>query len=143
MPNYGIWNVQAEKGFTNPDFLGDAIMSSLTHYSDKVAKGTHRAVDIVTKEVSDEIKKHLSFNSRTGKYVKSFRIKTSYSDIRNHRNTWYVKEPHYRLTHLLEWGHRTRNGGMTKAFPHIQFGEEIAQRRLPELMERVIQGEEI
>lgn len=131
------------KGFTNPDFLFDDIMESLTEYSDEIAAGTHKAVDIVSKEVMAGIKAHLTFNSRTGDYVKSFRMKTSFEDKRNKRNTWYVKEPHYRLTHLLEYGHAIRNGGFTRSFPHIQFGEEIAQRRLPELIEKVIQGEAI
>jgi hypothetical protein len=134
---------QLRKGFTNTDFLCDDIMSSLTEYSDDVAVRTRKAVDIVTREVSDEIKKHLSFNSRTGNYIKSFRTKTLFEDKRNKRNTWYVKEPHYRLTHLLEFGHINRNGTRTRAFPHVQYGEEIAERRLPELIEKVLQGEDI
>lgn len=38
--------------------------------------------------------------------------------------TWYVKGSEYRLSHLLERGHLTRNGGRTKAFHFIQNASE-------------------
>lgn len=41
---------------------------------------------------------------------------------------------HYQLTHLLENGHRTRNGQMTRAFKHI---EPIADEYLESYLERV------
>lgn len=34
-------------------------------------------------------------------------------------DVWYVKSPHYRLTHLLEHGHRTLNGGRTVAYGFV------------------------
>ncbi|MCL2517992.1 MAG: hypothetical protein FWF15_05460 [Oscillospiraceae bacterium] len=123
--------------------FGGAIINALKDYSDDVAEGTHKAVDKVSKMVMAEINANITFQQRTGDYVKSFSIKKSFEDKYNKRNTWHVKAPHYRLTHLLEHGHRTRNGGMTRAFPHIKYGAELARRELPALMEKVIRGEKI
>lgn len=120
--------------------LGAAIMEALTEYSDEIAEAALNAVDIVTEEAAAEIKQRIPFTQRTKKYVKAFATKTSYSDKRNKRNTWYVKAPHYRKTHLLENGHANRNGTRTRAFPHIKYGAELAERRLPELVEKAIKG---
>lgn len=126
-----------------PEELGNAIAQALTEYSDEVAERMHRAVDKVTEEAAEEIKLRIPFTQRTRKYVRAFATKTRYEDKLNKRNTWYVKSPQYRKTHLLENGHRNRNGTHTRAFPHIRYGEELARKRLPELCEKAIQGEDI
>ena len=85
-----------------------------------------------------------------GIYKKSFKI-NDYSQTR-----WelcfqvFAKKPHYRLTHLLEYGHdvwlfqwgrgrRTKwgNVGMnkiaktTKLVPHIEYGQKYAEKQYP------------
>jgi hypothetical protein len=124
----------------NIDGLADAIIKNLQEYTDDVTDGIKKDVDIVSKEVNDTIKSHITFKQHTGKYVKSFRIKKTYEDRYKKVNTWYVKAPEYRLTHLLEDGHATRNGGRTKAYPHIKYGEEIAEQRMMELSEETIRN---
>lgn len=39
-------------------------------------------------------------------------------------------EKHYRLTHLLEYGHAKVNGGRTNAYPHIKPIEDRAEKDL-------------
>lgn len=126
-----------------PDKLGNAIAQALTEYSDSVAERMHKAVDKVTEEAAEEIKLRIPFTQRTRKYVRAFATETRYEDKLNKRNTWYVKAPQFRKTHLLENGHRNRDGTHTRAFPHIRYGEELARKRLPELCEKAVRGEEI
>ena len=121
--------------------LADSITAELAIYSEKLDGEIENIVEQVAGEVNEEIKSHITFNQRTGKYVKSFRIKKLYGDQKyNHSRIWYVAAPHYRLTHLLENGHALRNGGRARAFPHIIFGEKLAQERMEELCEKAVRN---
>ena len=117
----------------NIDDIASIIAENMNNYTDAVTEEIKKAVDIVSKETNEEIKAHITFKQPTGKYVKSFRIKTIYEDRFNKKNVWHVTNSEYRLTHLLEKGHALRNGGRAKAFPHIKYGEEFAEKRLEEL----------
>ncbi|PKM75921.1 MAG: hypothetical protein CVU90_15180 [Firmicutes bacterium HGW-Firmicutes-15] len=127
---------------TQIDNLSKAIMDSLSEYSEEIARVTKNAVEVVSKEVEAEIKKRVSFNrsNRVNEYVKSFKIKTTDETRFNKTKTWYVANGQHRLTHLLEHGHATRTGGRARAFPHIIYGEQLAQRRLPELVEEGVEN---
>ncbi len=94
---------------------------------------------VVAKEVNDEIKQHVTFRSvravRQGVSDQEGPTGNKY----NHSRIWHVQSPHYRLTHLLEHGHALRNGGRARAFPHIIYGEQLAERRMLELTEQAVQ----
>lgn len=69
-------------------------------------------------------------------------------------NSWAVKERegtnfyhasihnkrHYRLTHLLEYGHATRNGTTTRAFRHIEpidiYCVERIEKNIPKIIKK-------
>lgn len=116
-----------------------AIMANLENYSQKVTDGVKKAAGIVAAEVNEEIKNHISFKQNTGKYVKAFRIKKTYESKYNVGYVWHVTNDQYRLTHLLEDGHALRNGGRSRAFPHIKFGEDLAIKRMEELSRGAIE----
>lgn len=122
------------------DELAGLISEYMSNYSEEVTDNVKKAVDVVADEVNQEIKKHIRFKQPTGKYVKSFRIKTSYEDRFNKRKTWYVANGQHRLTHLLEKGHALIQGGRSRAYPHIKYGEELAQRRMEELAKEAIEN---
>lgn len=123
----------------NIDDLASAITQELQNYSQDVTESVKKAVDTVAQETNEEIKKHVTFKRHKGdKYVKAFRIKKSYEDGYKKINTWCVGNGQYRLTHLLENGHALRQGGRAEAFPHIKYGEELAQKRMEELAKEAI-----
>ena len=109
----------------NPDNLDKAVNDVLSDYyhgtNEEIKKAALRAI----RQCRDEIKAHITFNQHTGDYVKAMAVKKTDESTSGVEYTWFVKPPHYRLTHLLEKGHALRNGGRTKAFPHIKFGEEV------------------
>ena len=112
------------------DELSNAVLEQLETYEEKVTEVMKKSVDRASKDCMQTIKSHISFNQPTGKYVKNFKLKTSYEDDYAKRKTWYVAGKEHSLTHLLEYGHAKVNGGRTRAFPHIQYGEEVAQINL-------------
>lgn len=120
--------------------LAAAIERELQNYSDAVSEKIEEAVEMIANEVNEEIKRRVTFRQPTGKYVKAFRIKKINTGSKhNHSRVWHVLGPHYRLTHLLEHGHAMRGGGRVRAFPHIKYGEDLAERRMEELSEKAVQ----
>lgn len=107
------------------DEFSAELEQSLGAYNKDVNDALDRAGKKCGKATNEEIKKHCKFKGE--KYIKAFRLKRVQVSSLHFRWIWYVKDPYYRLTHLLENGHATRNGGRTRAYPHIQHGEEFAR----------------
>lgn len=111
-----------------PEGLSDAIKEIADIYSDEVKEKLLDAAKETAAEVKDEIDRNITFKGR--RYRKAMAIK------KNQKGTgyiWYVKKPYYRLTHLLEYGHMTRDGRTrTKAYPHIIYGQKLGERVFPE-----------
>lgn len=118
--------------------LADLIAKELEAYSEAVTEELVAAVDVVSQEVNEEIKSHVTFTPRSGKYVKAFRIKKGAESRRGKTNVWHVANGQHRLTHLLEKGHALRQGGRTRAYPHIQYGEDLAKKRMEELAKEAV-----
>lgn len=118
------------------DDLDAEIKRQLGAYSDEVKEELNNVIDEVTKEACNEVKSHITFNDKN--YSKNLSTKTISKTTNGKVNVVYVKAPYYRLTHLLEYGHATRNGGRTKAFPHWKYGEELIEQDLPKKVEEVL-----
>ena len=116
----------------NINTAGTAIAEALAEYDQEIADATKRITDEVAKEAVDALKKNSP--KLTGSYRKGWRKKQSYADKRTKRNTVY-NETDYQLTHLLEYGHASRNGGRVRAIQHIAPVEQAAIEALQERIE--------
>ena len=117
--------------------MADAIMEELTKYSDLAADELKSAVKSTAQSVKKDIQ--ASAPSRTGKYKKSWSVKTvketseSIDLVVHSRNR-------YQLAHLLEHGHAKRGGGRVRAIPHIAPAEEHAEEELVRDIENALKG---
>ena len=97
--------------------LATEIAAGLTEYDQNVADEIKTIVDDVAQEGVDELKQ--SSPKLTGSYRRGWRKKQTYADTRTKRNTVFNKTD-YQLTHLLEYGHASRNGGRVNPRGHIK-----------------------
>lgn len=106
---------------------------------DAVCEGTEKelfaAIDTAADKCNETIGQYLTpgHGYNTGNYKNHFAIGRQRTGRHSYSATWYVEEPEYRLTHLLENGHLTRDGTKrTKAVKHIKYGRQIAEQVLDE-----------
>ncbi len=118
--------------------LSDALVEELKKYTMYVAQRVKDAADETANELLTNIRREAP--KRTGKYKRAMSIKTKSETAYEKRNIWYVKKPRYRLTHLLENGHRNRNSGFTRAYPHIRDKEQAAKELFEEKVKEIIKN---
>ena len=112
---------------TQIDNLSEAIMNELKLYSSGVNERVKEINDECMSEFVKDTKRDAPKGSRN-KFYKNITSKTTYETQREKINTWYVKDPEYRLTHLIKNGHATRNGGRTRANDFISSNYEKMEK---------------
>ena len=113
--------------------IASEITKALSEYTSEV----EAEMDIIKSDVADETVNMLKVNSpkgRRSKYAKGWRKKKDGTGYVIHNAT------DAGLTHLTEKGHAKRNGGRTKAQPHISIAEQEAIKEFENKVERVIKG---
>ena len=98
--------------------LGAAIQEELTIYHENVVEALDAAGDKAVKALVKQTK--ATAPKDRGEFRKAISGKRLKKTSRGSTHVWYVKAPHYRLTHLLVHGHATRDGGRTKADPFLK-----------------------
>ena len=104
-----------------PEMFAQAVKEYLEIYDEDIGEAVEEKSNQIGKEARDELKQ--TSPKKTGKYAKGWTVR---KDKKN-KNYYTVKvwnRTDYQLTHLLEFGHTTKNGGRTKAIPHIRPVEE-------------------
>ena len=119
------------------DRMADAIMEGLQEYAGLAADELKKAV----RKAGNTARMDIQANApeKTGVYRKSWAVKTVSENADALQVVVYSKN-RYQLAHLLEHGHALRQGGRTKAFPHIAPAEEEAEAMLEQEIERALRG---
>lgn len=112
------------------DQLAQEIVKIMDDYRDTTVDKMKEAVDKAAKQAVNELK--TSSPKRTGAYAKDWAAKKDRKGNKWAYGKVVYNKKHYRLTHLLEKGHRKVNGGMVAARPHIAKVEEKAINTLVE-----------
>lgn len=114
----------------------------LIETAQKYGVETAYEIGVAIRDIGEEAKERVIAASpvKTGKYKRGWRV-----DFRNKDGVIscivHQKKPTYRLTHLLEEGHKTRSGkSRAKARPHIRAVEEWAEEAVMQAIEKAVKG---
>jgi hypothetical protein len=118
------------------DQLAAEIAKGLAEYSQDVVEKVNVSSEKVGKAAVKKLKQ--TSPKRYGKYAKSWTMKTEKAIGQPHTRIIHAKAPHYRLTHLLEYGHAKVGGGRVEGRPHIGPAEEEVIREFTREVEEVI-----
>lgn len=97
----------------------DAVTDLLKTYAGEVKEG----IDGKAKESIKQLVKTTKATAPVGNRDKHYRDSIKSKDFHTRRTDWYiwyVDGPDYRLSHLLENGHATRNGGRVEGTHFIK-----------------------
>jgi len=118
------------------DQLAAEIAKGLAEYSQDVVEKVNVSSEKVGKEAVKQLKQ--TSPKKTGKYAKSWTMSTEKAIGQPDLRIIHVKAPHYRLAHLLEYGHAKVGGGRVEGRPHIGPAEEEVIREFTAAVEEAI-----
>lgn len=126
--------------------IGDELQTSLSAYTADIQMGVSRLVDIKSEKLKNEIQANAPVRTkkikgrRKGKYKKSFRVKETHHSYSYHEKTVFSSGKEYRLTHLLEKPHKSKNGGTVQPKEHIAPAAERIKKEFIQEVEELIKS---
>ena len=124
------------------DQLSDELQRQLSEYSQELTEKLNDAYKELAESGVKTLETTRPYHDRTGKYAKGFTVsqrKNAVSAAGAESYTIHNKK-HYQITHLLEHGHLTRNGGRTGTFKHWETALDTVNREAERAVERVVRN---
>lgn len=118
--------------------ISQEIVKAMQQYSGVVSE----TVETVLKDVGKDAQKRVKAASpkKTGAYRRSWKVSVERENGKI-LVAVHAKKPYYRLTHLLEDGHKTRGGkSRVRAYPHIREVETWAEQEAQSRIEKELKG---
>lgn len=139
------------KSVVNVEHFGKTLSNLLNDYTDDVIEAiteetintSNDGCELLQQTKQPETSKSGSAKPMTRRewkrYANSWSVKQ-----KGDANSGYIhcvihNKKHYRLTHLLEYGHATRNGTYTRAFRHIEPIDLYCENRLLKNVPKIIE----
>lgn len=122
--------------------LTKAIMKELEDWADVTEEAAFKGLHTTATRAAEKL--HSADPSGSGEwgswaeYNADWKVKSERSNKRGVSQMVVHNAKHYQLTHLLENGHALRNGGRSRAFPHIAPVAEEAERELLDNIKKYI-----
>ena len=106
------------------DQLSNVILEYLENFKDVTEEACDKGVSETAKTALQELRNAHppgsgEFGSWDKSYNKGWKVMQTKRDKRYHKKATIHNATDYQLTHLLEKGHATRDGGRTASFTHI------------------------
>lgn len=121
------------------DIYTNEIRQAIKECAERVAIEGKTKLQLETQPPSSESGNSINSNRRNWKkYAKNWAV-TNGSGENYARFVIYQNGKTYRLTHLLEYGHETRNGTRTRAFKHIEPISEYVAKQFEEEVIKIIE----
>ena len=117
------------------DNLASEIIKTLEEFSDLTDEAVDKGVSETANNAVKELRNaHPAGSGQYGSWDKKYNKGWTVKKTKRDKTATIHNATDYQLTHLLEKGHALKNGGRTRAFPHIA---PVAEKCEDELIKNI------